>query len=588
MRQKQTMYAVILLAAILSGAQVSAQEPATKDAASYEQGWYVVRPGDTLQYIARLYLGTSQLWRLNLSLNPTVSDPNLLFPGQLLRIVTRPALPPRTAKVLSVSKDVEKNPVPLSWSDAATEDLLLGDDGVRTLRNSSTELRLADGTELTVTENSLVFLKKAETRVRQTQTIEIVHGQADLEMLAAETGADEIEIVLGTAMARPKGGSTGNATRARRPEQGGSQVMVFHGKSDVEAGGKTVQVAEGMGTAVPEKGPPAPPERLLTAPVTVSPPPGTRLSFANPTLIWEEVAKARSYTTEVCLDPDCGQLVERQTDVNEASLTMPPLPVGDLYWRVTAVSASGLDGFPSTTVPFTILDPSRDTTPPTGSIHATGAQHRLHGHLYLGLSASLEVDFEDAESGPDTWKGLLDGEQVTAAEWAGPWTEGKHLASAEIFDRAGNSTQLEPLAFTYDVGPPEITCKVVPIDWSGHRGVAARVWPEGGSRSGGPPLRWSIGGGSWRPLGNTMWRLEDPDAHVVLRATSGSLRLAEPGVESRPGQVILIEAPDSGSGLARLRFGATREGEGSWKIVIEATDNLGLTSTVEWSQAVSP
>jgi hypothetical protein len=586
MRQKQALWIVIPLV-VLSCVPVSAQQPTAEDAASYEQGWYVVRPGDTLQDIARFYLGTSRLWQLNLPLNPTVSDPNLLFPGQLLRIVTRTALPPRTAKVLSVSQDVEKNPVPLSWSDAATEDLLLGDDGIRTLRNSSTELRLADGTELAVTENSLVFLKKAETRVRQTQTIEIVHGQADLEMLAAESGASEIEIVLGEAMARPRGSTEGNATRARRPDQGGSQVMVYQGESDVEAGGATVQVGEGMGTAVPEKGPPAPPERLLTAPVTVAPTPGARLGFANPTMIWEEVAKARSYTTEVCLDEDCGQLVERQTEVKETSLTMPLLPVGDLYWRVTAVSASGLDGFPSDTVRFTILDPGSDSTPPSGSIRATGTQHQLNGHLYLGVGAGLEVDIVDAESGADTWQGLLDGESVPAATWAGPWTPGRHTAAAEVFDRAGNSAQLE-LAFTYDVGPPEITCKAVPIDWSGHRGVAARVWPEGGSRSGGPPLRWSIGGGSWRPLGTTMWRLEDPDAHVVLRATSGTLRLAEPNVEAGPGQVLLIEAPDSGSGLARLRFGATREGEGSWKIVIEATDNLGSTSSVEWSQELSP
>jgi hypothetical protein len=585
MRQKQVVLTVTMLATLTAGL-VTAQEPTAENTAGYEQGWYVVRPGDTLQEIARFYLGTSQLWRLNLPLNPTINDPNLLFPGQLLRIVTGPALPPRTAKVLSVSKDVEKNPSPLSWSDAATEDLLLGDDGVRTLRNSSTELRLADGTELAVTENSLVFLKKAETRVRQTQTIEIVHGQADLEMLADEPGTGEIEIVLGAAMARPRGGVEGNATRARRPDQGGSQVMVFHGESDVEAGGKTVQVGEGMGTAVPEKGPPAPPERLLDAPVTVSPTPGAGLSFANPTLIWEEVAKASSYTTEVCLDSDCGQLVERQVGINDTSLTMPPLPVGDLFWRVTAVSASGLDGFPSDTVPFTILNPDRDTTPPTGSIRATGPQHRLDQHLYLGHGARLVVDIEDSESGPDTWQGLLDGEKVAEAAWTGPWTAGKHLAEAEVFDRAGNSTQLKPLAFTYDVGPPEIVCKVVPIDWHGHRGVAARVWPEGGSRSGGPPLRWSIGGGSWRPLGATMWRLEDPDAHIVMRATSGSLRLAD--VEARSGQVLLIEAPDSGSGLARLRFGATREAEGSWKIVIEATDSLGSTSNVEWSLAVSP
>lgn len=562
-----------------------AQQPATGDTASYEQGWYVVRPGDTMEEITRLYLGSSRLWQLNHSLNPDVNNPHVLHPGQLLRILIQTSLPPRTAKVLSVSRGVEKNPVPLTWFDATREDLLLGDDGVRTLRNSSTELQLSDGTRMAVTENSLVYLKKAQRRVKQPQAVEIVHGQADLETLAGAGESDGVEIILGTALARPRATAEGSETRARRPDAGGAQIMVYRGESDVEAAGKTVQVGHGMGTSVPNQGPPAAPERLLEAPATIAPVAGTRLNFGNPTMRWQEVAQARSYTLEICHDAACGQLVQRQVGITETSLTATPLPIGDLHWRVTAVSDSGLDGFPSPTVAFTILSSGSDALPPTGMIRATGPQYEHDAQLCLGAGAKLTVEIEDGESGPGSWQGRLDDSEVAAEAWQGPWSPGRHSASATIFDRAGNSAQLAPFAFTYDPDAPQITSRVVPLDWPGHRGVAARVWPESGGRSGGPPLRWSVAGASWQPLGNAVWWLADPDAHLILRPETGSLRIAELGIEVSQQQVLLIEAPDSGCGLSQLRFSARAAG-GGWQLVIEATDYLGNTTTTEWSLSI--
>jgi hypothetical protein len=143
-------------------------------------------------------------------------------------------------------------------------------------------------------------------------------------------------------------------TRARRASGGGAQVMVFEGVSNVEAGGGSVEVPRGMGTSVPQGGRPLPPEKLLPAPQVLAPVPGTAYGQSNPRLSWRPVAGAASYTVEVCVDAGCGQVVDRATRVAGTRWAPEGLPLGELHFRVMAVSASGLDGFPSSAVPFRV------------------------------------------------------------------------------------------------------------------------------------------------------------------------------------------------------------------------------------------
>ena len=77
----------VVLSAILTVAAcpIQAQEAAGTQQ-GFAEGWYVVRPGDTLEDISLRFLGNSQLWRLHLPLNIHVRNPNLVYPGQDLRI----------------------------------------------------------------------------------------------------------------------------------------------------------------------------------------------------------------------------------------------------------------------------------------------------------------------------------------------------------------------------------------------------------------------------------------------------------------------------------------------------------------------
>ena len=90
-----------LLAAAFSPAtaQEGQASPPAPDRSAWESGMHVVRPGDTLEGLAERFLGSSQLWRELHTLNPFVRDPNLLHPGERLRIFLERPTPEPSAQV---------------------------------------------------------------------------------------------------------------------------------------------------------------------------------------------------------------------------------------------------------------------------------------------------------------------------------------------------------------------------------------------------------------------------------------------------------------------------------------------------------
>ena len=305
MKSFSILVPILLLALLLPAGAALAQGGAAPAGTTF---WHTVRPGETMELIATRYLGSLPLWREIHRLNPDIADPNRIEPGQRIRIpLLQRDLP--AATVHRMSRQVEEQPSPIPWTAAQVGDVLVERDGVRTRQKSSTELRFTDGARLTVTEDSLVFLRRSGTALRgvERKAIEIVEGQADLEARSAPSApAPEVEIVIGATKATAGPGRGGTAqTRARRSTEGGAKLMVYGGESEVEAGGAKVQVPQGMGTSVAASGPPSPPEPLLPAPRLTDPAAGAERACADPALSWQAVPEAASYVVEVCRDAGC-------------------------------------------------------------------------------------------------------------------------------------------------------------------------------------------------------------------------------------------------------------------------------------------
>ena len=127
-----------------------------------------------------------------------------------------------------------------------------------------------------------------------------------------------------------------------------------------------LEVPAGSGTSVAHRAKPGPVEALLPAPADLSPAYGEEIEQRAPQLLVERGARRHHYTVEVCRDPACGAVVARQPAVAAAPLELAVeggLPAGELFWRVTAVAASGLDGFPSRAIRVQAVDVVKPNAP---------------------------------------------------------------------------------------------------------------------------------------------------------------------------------------------------------------------------------
>jgi hypothetical protein len=341
----------LALALVLASAGEAQAPPHKRGDVKHE-----VRQGDTLENLAQRYLGDHARWIDIHRANPDITDPHRIAPGTIIVI---PAQLLRAAEIMALARKVEAKAEPdPAWAPARVGGLLKQRDGLRTYRRSSADLAFDDGSRLVITEDSLVFLREEGARLKGAvapRPVEIVEGQADLDARPPQGARPEIEILVAGSRTRPRAGEDGSAqARARRTSDGAAQVMVYGGSAELEAAGRAVEVPAGMGSAVPPGGPPGPPERLLAAVRALAPEPNALVDHANPRFQWEALPGAASYSIEICRDPACAELVIRAVRLTGNRWQAEALPMGRLYYRVTASSRSGLDGFPGKPVPFVI------------------------------------------------------------------------------------------------------------------------------------------------------------------------------------------------------------------------------------------
>jgi hypothetical protein len=461
----------LLLVCVLGALGATVSRAATATAAAtpepvpprpnWDAGWHVVRPGDTLEGLARRFLGSYRWWRELHRLNPAIRDPDLLIPGQRIRIWIERPTPQPNAQVETVAGKVEERPQPVPWRPAAEGDLLLERDIVRTFDRGSSRLRFDDGSAVTLTENSLVFIRRlARDRAAvQPKEIEVRVGRADVEAAPAPGRAPEIDIVLGEARGRAAA-SAGAELQARtsREERGDSRLMIYRGHGEVAAAGRKVELPEGTGTSVAPRQPPRPAEALLPAPALGVPAPDGELGLDDPLLTWAPVPGAATYTVEVCSDADCGHLIERAAGITEESYRLAGHPDAAAWWRVTAASASGLDGFPAASRRFRPVD---SVGPPAPTLVLRGAGGApLAPDACVPERPGIEVTARDRYGRELAWTLEVDGSE-RAVDSAFP-ASATYSAAAVAHDSRGRTAASAPVRFRLDLTDPWTDLPPVP------------------------------------------------------------------------------------------------------------------------------
>jgi hypothetical protein len=578
--------ALALLALLLPAVPVAAEDFPPPPRSGWEAGWHVVRPGDTLEGLARRLLGSHLYWRELHRLNPGIADPDLLLPGQRIRIwIERPA-PLPNAQVETVAGRVDERPQPVPWRPAAEGDLLLERDGVRTFASGSSRLRFDDGTAVTLTENSLVFIHRqppAATPVPR-QEIEVQVGQADLEAAPRPGRAPAIDIVFGEARARAGGtAEAGLAARTGAERGGAARLMIYRGRGELAAAGETVDLAAGTGSTVEPKQPPRPAEALLAAPVPDLPEPDAQLGLDDPWLTWKAVPGAAGYAVEVCADEDCARLIERATGVAETRYRLAGAPAQSAFWRVRATSASGLAGFPSAPRRFVTV-PSVPPPPPTLVLRgADGAA--LDGGACSASLPALEVSAADRYGRPLPWTLEVDGRQVAPAE---AFSASRAYRVAAVAHAPSGLTSTSPeRTFVLDRSAPFADLPSLPAP-------AATVPPNGFvprhalAAACAAGLEFAVGDGPWAAVPCALSSASSP-APLRIDGATASLRLraarrARLGgdLPLDPGVAVTLDLGDLGCGLAAGALAIAADPAGRAGLALELVDHAGRQGRRFW------
>lgn len=607
----------------------TAAEGSAVDKSEWESAWHVVRPGDTLQGLSERFLGAHDHWRELHLLNPSVKDPDLLFPGQRLRIFVERPTAKLSAQVMAVERDVRELPTPVPWRPASAGDVLLERDALRTAKSASARLRFDDGATVTLSEDSLVFIRRqtAATSPLPRKEIEIQLGQVDVEGASSEAPAadstdrpsrrtEAIEVVVAGArsLASPEPGQP-ISTRSRRAPGDLAQFMVFAGKSTVSASGTSIEVPAGSGTSVAAKAAPGPVEALLKAPGGARPAYGEEVEQGAPHFSWDPVPGADHYRVEVCRDPGCGAVVARSAAIAESEIRLDVvggLPAGELFWRVTAVAPSGLDGFPTPAIRVEAVDAVRPKAPVL-ALRSREGPVLAPGSCIAALPEPVVVAV-DRRGAELPWSLLLDGREIAPEDFRTLSLAGPHQLVARVTDSRGRTADSAVHSFILDGAAPwvDLVSKSArPVQQpaeAADEGRRGRARKRGKSDSSATPraacdsgLEFLDSSGAWLPIPcaigaapeSAVVGLDAGRPAVTLRPSGGALALGDRsglglGADLvQPGDSLSLASWDVGCGTRQLslRIVPSPYREGRMLLEVEATDSAGNRRIAGWHVA---
>ena len=239
----------------------------------------------------------------------------------------------------------------IAWS-RAREGMKLGDhDAIQTFKNSSAQINFDSRNYLTMGSNSLVIIKRIEkgpTGNSRRSGVVVVDGELQGRLASGGENGLELSITTPAAGVKMLSGSSGAKADFRisvNPDHS-STIVVFHGKAEVTAQGKTVQVGTSSGLTVKPGQAPGIPMALPIPPAALSPKDGGVIryrDFPPPLLLqWGEVKECGTYHLQVAKDRDFRPLVT-DAKVEGNSFTQGNLREGGYFWRVSSIR-NGIEG----------------------------------------------------------------------------------------------------------------------------------------------------------------------------------------------------------------------------------------------------
>ncbi len=337
---------------------------------------HTIRPGDTLEGLARRYAGDRRVWTQLGKLNQ-VRDPRRLQPGAVLRIPAS-LLPRESADVAFAQGDVS----------------MVQPDGSKRPLDAAPGSRLPEGARLQVGPAAAVSLRLADgtlIRVRPASDVQLLQ-------LRRRGSAGSVQSVLGVRGGGVESAVTPRPAQDRRFEvrtpTATTSVRGTHFRVDLAPSGDTLTSVDDGSVAVqpPSAAASAPPAALLTHGQGVAVAAGGQVGAPRALLpapdlsalpdINEEVGAlrldvpplpgARAYQVEVALDADLARTVRDQSFA-EPNFSLPLAGLADGRYRLSVrgvddIGLAGLAGVHTITVKTQPEPPLYQKPAPGGTV----------------------------------------------------------------------------------------------------------------------------------------------------------------------------------------------------------------------------
>ena len=199
----------------------------------------VVKPGDTLWSISKTYLKDPKKWNAILKYNRLPSgDPSITLPGSQLRVpVALIKEQYRAARlVYFLNKVLFRRTGTEDWKGVNIKMSLFKSDTLHTMTDARADVEFYTGELLSLYPNTIAVLRPPGAK------------DIDVELLSGELRSVRSRVITASARITPKTRDT--EFGAKLKEDLTTLVQVTKGKVDVEAQGRTVEVAEGFASEV--------------------------------------------------------------------------------------------------------------------------------------------------------------------------------------------------------------------------------------------------------------------------------------------------------------------------------------------------
>ena len=322
-----------------------------------------------------------------------------------------------------------QRPEDLSWRGLEARSVLIEEEKVRTLSDSTAQITFRDASRLRLSSNSnavitqmrfdpLSHTEEAKVTLVQGDFYALLGGDNERKKFNVEIPDVNANIDSGNFWVSNSGGSAKFANYDDKPVS-------------VAANGETVTLGLNQGTIVNSGEKPTDAQAVLPPPVPSAPTNEGPVYVGTPELAWSPVAQSAGYWVELSSDQSFEHIVENQFGIEDAKLVVAPLAAGEYFWRVSALDGFGLPGARSPIWSFRVTP---DDTPPYLTIEKPAAGVILR-------EASVEVSGE-SEAGASV---TVNGKPVELSQ-AGTFATtlvpaaGDNAIEIVAIDPAGNKT----------------------------------------------------------------------------------------------------------------------------------------------------